>query len=423
MYVEFFVPHGHLSDEELQNEDECEFNDPENLKFKLKIANKELEDERKKKTQKLKPRLIGLIWQNIDGSKPDNCSNGVWELMNKHALWFNGPAVKVEPVNQQAENSDDENSNNKPLGVRRLQIGEKEIPDLIRLINGNQNNSKFLVKEFSAYLAKNHQPQREYSSASIKAKIKELAIWQACPEEGRMYKKLCWYVPIETRKRYNVNEPTYPNTWSYIIPPRRPVEITDTNCENKAIDNKDAEKKIELSDIVTLSDDSNSCTLSETLTPELIKQASSKRKPYNIAKFIRPLTQDEKKKQFEPITMNHRSSDDQITEKHPNETLYTSQTVEEKKNPVRGTKRASKSSTEASAAKKRVNLLMSGPVGHELSPKLKTTLVTQFLSTNLRKRKSTELNSGSNEISSTSTAGTSDGAKKTKLSDAVIVID
>lgn len=77
-FIEFFVPHGHLSDEELHNEDESDFNDPENLKFKLKLAQNEFDDERKKKTQKLKPRLIGLIWQNSDGQKPDNCSNGVW---------------------------------------------------------------------------------------------------------------------------------------------------------------------------------------------------------------------------------------------------------------------------------------------------------------------------------------------------------
>lgn len=417
-----------MSDEELQNDDGSDLNDQENLKLKLKLAQNELEDERKKKTQKLKPRLIGLIWQNFDGSKPIDCSNGVWELMNKHALFFNGPSVKVDAsVNQQAENSDDENSiGNKPLGVRRLQIGEKDIPDLIKLINGNQNNSKFLVKEFSAYLAKNHQPQREYSSASIKAKIKDLAIWQACPEEGRMFKKMCWYVPIETRKRYGLNDLTFPNTWSYTLPPRRPVELTENESGQQAPENanKDADKKSDAPEIISLSDDSNSCTLSETLTPELIKQASSKRAAYNIAKFIRPLTQDEKKKQFEPLTLNRHFSEDKIQEGQLNDSQSTSQAAGGKSKAARGTKRASKSSPEASTLKKRIKPLMSGPVGHELPTKLKTTLVTQFLSHNsIKKRKCTEMNSDATEISSTSTAGTSDGAKKkTKLDDALIVI-
>lgn len=120
-YVEFFVPHGHLSDEELQNEDEPEFNNPADLKIKLKLAQNEFDDERKKKTQKIKPRLIGFIWQNVDGSKPDNCSNGVWELMNQSAMLFNGPTVKIEhPISQSVDNSDDETSAaNKSLGPRR----------------------------------------------------------------------------------------------------------------------------------------------------------------------------------------------------------------------------------------------------------------------------------------------------------------
>lgn len=427
MIAEFFVPHGHLSDEELQNDDGSDFNDPENLKFKLKLAQNELENERKKKTQKLKPRLIGLIWQDPDGSKPNDCSNGVWELMNNHALLFNGPNVKVElSANQQTENSDDENSNgNKPLGVRRIPIGEKDIPDLIRLINGNVNNSKFLTKEFSAYLAKNHQSQREYSGASITAKIKELATWGACPEEGCMYKKMCWYVPIQTRKRYGLNDLMFPNTWSYItVPPRRAVELVESESGRQTPENgnKDAEKK-DTPEIVLLSDDSNSCTLSETLTPELIKQASSKRTAYNIAKFIRPLTQDEKKKQFEPIRLNRHLLEDKLLEGQLNDLPSSSQTAEGKSKAPRGTKRASKSSPEAPSSKKRIKPLMSGPVGHELPTKLKTTLVTQFLSHNVKKRKSTDVNSDATIISSTSTAGTSDGAKKkTKLDDSVIVI-
>lgn len=407
-----------MSDEELQDADECDFNDPENMKFKLKQVQNDFEDELKKKTQKLKPRVIGLIWQNSDGTKPNNCTDGVWNLMNNNAMLFLGPIVKVEkPSTQQTENSDDENSNDKKsLGVRRLQIGEKEIPDLIRLINGNQNNSKFLVKEFAAYLAKNHQPHREYSGASIKAKIKELAIWQACPEEGRLYKKLCWYVPIATRKRYDLNDLTFPNTWSYTtIPPRRPVEVPEVENEEEI---KEAEKKTKQMDVIALSDDSNSCTLSETLTPELNKRTATKRSNNNIVKFIRPLTQNEKKKQFGPLTLHRRSSVDQSS----NEPTPKLPTAEDKGNANRGKKRMATSS-ESTAPKKRINLLMSGPVGQELSPKMKSTLVTHFLSTNIRKRKSTEVNNDANEATSSNTAGTSDGAKKTKLNDSVIVID
>lgn len=417
-FTEFFVPHGHLSDEELQDEDEPEFNNPADLKIKLKMAQNEFEDERKKKTQKLKPRLIGFIWQNMDGSKPDNCSNGVWELMNKSTMLFNGPTVKVEqPINQSADNSDDENLTATKQTVRWLQIGEKDIPDLIRLINGNPKNSKFLVKEFCAYLAKKNQPQREYSGANIKAKMKELAIWGPCPEEGPMYKKMCWYVPIDTRKRYNLNDLSFPSTWSYTIPLPRP----EPTAASSSTDAKESEKTPELQETIQLSDDSNSCNFtSEILTPELIKQAKSKKTKTNIANYIRKLTDDEKKKQFEPITFNRRPSEDQT-----NDTPFTShQVTASKSKKARATKRAASSTPESTVPKKRINLLMSGPVGQDFSPKMKSTLVTQFLNSNMKKQNTSDrTGSNANGTSLTNTAGASDGEKKKPPNDPVIVID
>lgn len=413
-FPEFFVPHGHLSDEELQDEDEPEFNNPTDLKIKERLAQNEFDNERKKKTQKLKPRLIGFIWQNMDGSKPANCSNGVWELLNRSAMILNGPTVKIEqPINQLADNSDDENGN-KPLGVRRLQIGEKEIPDLIRLINGNQKNSNFLVNEFRAYLAKNNQPRREYSAASIKKKLKELAIYQPCPEEGPMYKKMCWYVPIATRKRYDLNDLTFPNTWSYTIPLLLPVEIVNA-------DSKESDKVAEPQDAIQLSDDSNSCNFaSETLTPQLLEQAKSKKANYNIAKFIRELTADEKKKQFEPITFNRRPSEEQMFD-----SPSTSQARgnSSKKSKKRATKRAASATPESNVPKKRINLLTPGPSGQDATPKLKT--ITQFLSKDVKKQKSTDhTDTDANDTSLTNTAGTSDGTNKPQPDNpSVIVID
>lgn len=301
--------------------------------------------------------------------------------------------------------------------LNRLPIGEKEIPDLIRLINGNPKNSKFLAKEFSAYLAKNNQPRREYSFASITAKIKELGSYQTCPEEGPMFKKMCWYVPIDTRKRYDLNDLTIPNTWSYTIPLPRPVDpIANT-------DNKETEKVAELQESIQLSDDSNSCNFaSETLTPELIKQAKSKKTNYNIAKYIRTLTVDEKKKQFEPITLNRRPSEDQLSDTPPS----TSQATVTKGKKPRATKRTASSTPDSTVPKKRINLLMSGPIGQDFSPKMKTTLVTHFLNSSVTSKKSndrTMVDNQANEISLTNTAGTSDGAKEIPLNDPVIVID
>jgi len=57
---EFFVPHGYLSDEE-EEKDENEVFDPETAKEKLKHAEKEFQKEHQKKTQFLKPRMWGFI--------------------------------------------------------------------------------------------------------------------------------------------------------------------------------------------------------------------------------------------------------------------------------------------------------------------------------------------------------------------------
>lgn len=400
---DFFVPHGYLSDEELQqNEDDFDYdNDPENHKVKLKLIQEKFNDEMKKQTHKLKPRIIGLIWQNADGSKPDNCSNLVWDLFDSNAMYFEGTSVKIEPPTVET-NSDDETTS-KP---RRLKIGEKEIPDLIRLINGNQNNRNFLVRELQAHIAKTNQGKRAFSNTSIGEKIKELAFWQSCPEEGPMHKKMCWYVPRDTCKRYGVNDLTFPNTWSYTIAPRKPTGYEDLSNENKVKQNPQSEQFDEDDDVIEIDDDSNSRLGSETLTSQTVAQALMKPANYNIAKFIRVLSEEEKKKQFDPIKFRHGSSSNDEANDQP----QLLKSVAKKK------------------TKKRVSIMMSGPLGQEL-PSIK-----QYLESRVRKRKSSDsdLNNSSigdngtgnqNDRTSTKTAGTSDGTKKQKLNTPLIVID
>lgn len=403
-----------MSDEEWQNEDEFDYDNAEDHKIKMQLIQKQFDKEMKKKTQKLKPRVIGLIWQNADGSRPENCSSGVWNLLNNNSVYFEGECVKIDPPPNSNETlTDDENSNTK--SVRRLKISEKEIPDLIRLINGNTYKIDFLSEEFRAFVAKNNPGQREFTTASIKNKIRELAMHQRCPEEGPMYNKKCWYVPIDTRKRYNVNDLTFPNAWTYTIPPRRPIQSSDLGNEKQP----NAEQKkvtAQSSEIMDINEDSNnSCGLSETLTPDLVKQAALKPTSFNIAKYIRVLSEEEKKKQFDPIRIRGPTID--LTAE-PSE----SQSVEVKKSTKKRKSAAALNASNAQAGpapKKRVNLLMSVARGEDFSPKTKNTLVTQFLSCNSKKRQSTD----DDTSTKTRTAGTRDSLKKKKIEDPVIVID
>lgn len=401
-----------MSDEEWQNEDEFDYDNAEDHKIKMQLIQKQFDKEMKKKTQKLKPRVIGLIWQNADGSRPENCSSGVWNLLNNNSVFLDGECVKIEPPSNSNETlSDEENSNTK--SVRRLKISEKEIPDLIRLINGNTYKIDFLSEEFRAFVAKNNPGQREFTTASIKNKIRELAMHQRCPEEGPMHNKKCWYVPIATRKRYNVNDLTFPNAWTYTIPPRRPIQSSDLENEKQP---KVDEKKSAAQEIIDVNEDSNnSCGLSATLTPDSVKQAAMKPTSFNIAKYIRVLSEEEKKKQFDPITIRGPTID--LTAEPS-----TSQSVKEKKPTKKRNSAVAANASNAQAgpaSKKRVSLLMSVPRGEDFSTKTKNTLVTQFLSSKSIKRRSTD----DDTSTSTRSAGTKDSAKKKKTEETVVVID
>lgn len=67
---EFFVPHGHLSDDEVDDEENAKLS-PESLKQKLKLLKDEFDLDMQSKTQKLKPRSIGCIWYNKLGNNVD----------------------------------------------------------------------------------------------------------------------------------------------------------------------------------------------------------------------------------------------------------------------------------------------------------------------------------------------------------------
>lgn len=380
----FFVPHGHLSDEELNGEDEMdEESSLETQQAKLKYIQEAFDKEIHKKTHKLKPRVIGLIWQKQDRSQPDTCTKATWDLLRANAFMMVGETLSMAPPTANDENSsgDDDADSAKNATKRKLKISEREVPNLIRLINGNQNNHAFLNQEFRAFIAKTQMPQREYSILSIRKKIKELGVYGICPEEGPMQNKMCWYVPIETRKQYGLGDLTMPNSWEYILtPPRAVIDTGNSSAvvndaekdekEKKGKSLKDKQKErarrdsdADSDDVMYLSD-SNSCVLSETVTSESVKQASLKPANFNIAKFIKPLSKDEKIKQFGPLTLYPSNEPDGAG---PSQSLPV--TVEAKK---------SDTTSKPIPVKKRVKLLASGPIGQDLS-KSRENILTKFV--------------------------------------------
>ncbi|CAH1637272.1 unnamed protein product [Spodoptera littoralis] len=99
-----FVPHGYLSDEEAtMDEDDMLSLSPETQKQRLKHLEDEFESEMKKPTEKLKPRMYGLLWETADGGKPEKCVDALWNYFGKLSMIMNDPTPLLQPASEPEE--------------------------------------------------------------------------------------------------------------------------------------------------------------------------------------------------------------------------------------------------------------------------------------------------------------------------------
>lgn len=328
---ELFVPHGYLSDEENQAEEEegeggaiDDDNTPETQKAKLKILQQEFANEMKKKTEKIKPRLIGCIWQNANGRQPESCPQVIWDFLAVRSMITDGsiPFKEVDTASSSiSPGNEDKLDKNK---IRRGKITDDEIKDLIRLVHGNTHNRQFLVKEFRAFRIKKNEKfiedLKELSNVAINLKIKEIANWMKCPEEGPMFNKHCWYVAPEQLIANDVKDLKLPNTWKYILPPTR-IELSQT-----------AQSQNTVTPITATAVAAQLTSQQPSIMQNIETNPSLIRKPNESNNDI---------KQKPSVTTTNGNSDTKI--------------------------------------KKRVPLLMSVPCGQEIPQKMKNNLISQFL--------------------------------------------
>lgn len=213
---EFFVPHGHLSDEEIEHEDENpEDNSPETQKAKLKIMQQEFAAEMKKKTEKIKPRLIGCVWVKNNAEESDDCSPIVWEILQARAMLINEPVTLdlSDPVDETAAD----------IAPKKIPIKEEGIPDLIRLVHGNPNSRKFLIEEYGAFRRKTYGEQEDFCEfGHVGSKLKEMSEYrQGTETENGLHKVSAWFVKNEFLEKYDLKSLTLPNTWEYTLTPTR----------------------------------------------------------------------------------------------------------------------------------------------------------------------------------------------------------
>uniref|UniRef100_A0A336L2K3 CSON014838 protein n=1 Tax=Culicoides sonorensis TaxID=179676 RepID=A0A336L2K3_CULSO len=215
---DFFVPHGHLSDEELEPDDDIapEDNSPEAQKARLKVMQQEFAEEHKKKTEKLKPRIIGCIWVRSAHGGQDQCSPIVWEMLSARAMIFSSPITQVldDPEDEKVEPTNN-------LSTKKIKITEDGVKELIRLIHGNPNSKKFLSSEFAAYRKQKYGEEEGYQEFMlITTKIKEIAEYKQCTEEGPMHKIKAWFVKPEILEKYGLSNLPTINTWEYVLNPK-----------------------------------------------------------------------------------------------------------------------------------------------------------------------------------------------------------
>lgn len=190
---EFFVPHGHLSEDEIDDEETARLS-PESLKQKLKLLKDEFDQDMQSKTHKLKPRSIGCIWYNKDGS---NVEEAIHRYLQPLAMITNG---QIQIKKRSEIFSHNSGKKNKPL----KELNPEYIPLFLKVIHGNSSNKRVLIEQFMTYMANNGFTV-DISKAGLLKNLKVLATWRKCKDNGPLKNKFCWLVNEDVVNKYNVN--------------------------------------------------------------------------------------------------------------------------------------------------------------------------------------------------------------------------
>ncbi|XP_044757538.1 chromatin assembly factor 1 subunit A-like isoform X2 [Coccinella septempunctata] len=187
---EFFVPHGHLSDDEIDDEEHARMS-PESQKQKLKLLKDAFDLDIKSKTQKIKPRSIGCIWYNRDG---DNVDEAIHRYLKPLNIIING---RIE-IRKRDLVVGDANSQKKKKPPRPLPENLMRI--LAKLVHGNVKKRDTLAVEFLDYIQTNNLGI-ELSKTSVSKHISQMAkwTWNASNKTHR------WIVSEELADKYNID--------------------------------------------------------------------------------------------------------------------------------------------------------------------------------------------------------------------------
>lgn len=379
---EWFVPHGHLSDEELQNEDELgPDTSREAQKAKLKALQQEFAQEMKKKTEKIKPRLIGTVWADENGNRPQQCPSIIWDSLCTRAMIFSEPILIEEP-----EVPEPEPGTPPPEKQKRIKIKDDLLKDLVRLVHGNRHSKVFIIKEYLEHVCHTCESIKsgEFiapTKSQVKEKIDEIAEWSvvdAVNHKKKNRKKLCWVVSADVLDKHGLSDLGLRNEWSYKLQPKFTTDKPDQDVDKSA---EEGTLKVENSN-----------------KSKTDKSDKKKEQPVGggIAKFAKVLSKTETKVQDTSV-----QSCSSINSPKPIKKLVSPKVRQVSNSPKSAFKEPavpqSTKTNKSPVVKKRVALLMSVAPGQEFSPKSKNALISNFLQKNKSKEEKTSPSKVSNK--------------------------
>ncbi|CAG9826263.1 unnamed protein product [Diabrotica balteata] len=192
---EFFVPHGHLSDDEVDDEELSRLS-PDSLKQKLKLLKEEFDQDMKSKTHKLKPRSIGCIWYNKDGS---NVEEAVDRYLQPLAIIHRGQIMIKKRVDIFVVKE-------KKNKVSR-ELNPDLIPVFLKLVHYSPCKKSVLVEQFLADLEKTGA-NKNVSKGMIIRELKRSAYWEKYRDKEAKRFKFRWSVHQDLREKYDLDAET-----------------------------------------------------------------------------------------------------------------------------------------------------------------------------------------------------------------------
>ena len=246
----FFVGHGVLDKDEILNDEDEDGDDAydEDLEMKKqKLRAQQFEEEyKKRKPAKLKPSVIGCLWEVVG----ESCILDVFRAV----LLSNTPVQTLHSTPASSPKEPGSTPSSKKSSASTTQSGEdgeaatpasarakkvfpdEAMPDLIRLVHANRNSKMFLAKEFLAYWGKKKNSNSETAQDNIEGtpksssggslsrnfvndRVVEIADYIRYTEPGPMLNRKCWVVKKEVLDKFNVASDSLevPNNWKYIL--------------------------------------------------------------------------------------------------------------------------------------------------------------------------------------------------------------